>query len=125
MFIEAELFIIRCSINQATLLPNVNQIIVITDLIHTAKKIFDFLVYSYQLQSMIISQDLKEFFKKSNDHCIEFWDCPSSQRWYLHNLVDKEAGKFNLSPIFLYKLSWDFNKKTKYENVLKFWRMTF
>ena len=121
---EAELFAIRCCINQATYLPNVNQIIIITDSIHTTKKIFDSSEHPYQLQSMIISQDLREFFKKSNNHLIEFWDFPS-QWWHLHNLVNKEAGKFNLSPIFSCKLSWDYNRKTECTDILNFWGMTF
>ena len=79
----------------------------------------------YQLQLVLISQDLREFFKKGNNHCIEFWDCPSNQRWYLHNIVDKEAKKFNMLPIFPCKLSWDFSRKTKCKSILNFGRMTF
>ena len=41
MSTEAELFVIRYGINQATYLSNVNQIIVITDFIHVAKRIFN------------------------------------------------------------------------------------
>ena len=47
MSTEAELFMIRCSINQAIHLPNVNQIIVIIDFIHTIERIFDLSLYSY------------------------------------------------------------------------------
>ena len=59
---EAELFVIRCSINQATCLPNINCIFVIMDSIHTANRIFDFLLYLYQIYSAVISYKLKEFF---------------------------------------------------------------
>jgi len=38
---EAELFAIRCGINQAYSKENVSKIIVVTDSIHAAKKIFD------------------------------------------------------------------------------------
>jgi len=38
---EAELFAIRCKINQATNSENISRIIVITDSLHTRKKIFD------------------------------------------------------------------------------------
>ena len=38
---EAELFTIRCGINQACSKDNVSKIIIITDSIHAAKKIFD------------------------------------------------------------------------------------
>ena len=37
---EAELFAIRCGINQACLLNNVSKIIIVTDSIHVAKKFF-------------------------------------------------------------------------------------
>jgi len=45
---EAELFAIRCSINQATNSIEISKIIVITDSIHTAKKIFDLLSHLFQ-----------------------------------------------------------------------------
>jgi len=37
MFTEAGLFAIRCSINQATQLANINCIVVIIDLLHATK----------------------------------------------------------------------------------------
>ena len=42
---EAELFAIRYGINQVTQLVNTNYIVVITDLIHMAKRIFDLSIY--------------------------------------------------------------------------------
>ena len=82
-------------------------------------------MHPYQLQSVLISQDLREFFKKDNNHLIKFWDCPSNQRWYLYGIVDKETRKFNISPIFSCKLSWDFSRKTECKSILNFWRITF
>ena len=38
---EAELFAIRCSINQACGKNNISKIVIVTESIHTAKKIFD------------------------------------------------------------------------------------
>jgi len=38
---EVELFAIRCGINQATSLNGISKIIIVTDLIHAAKNIFD------------------------------------------------------------------------------------
>ena len=61
---EAELFTIRCSINQATQIPNVNCIIVITDSIHVAKRFFDLSLYSFQIYSLAIATELREFFTK-------------------------------------------------------------
>ena len=122
---EARLFAIRCGINQATYLPNVNQIFVITDSIHAAKRIFNLLLYPYQIQSISISHKLRKFFKKDNNNFIEFWDCPSNQKWYLHNIIDKETKKFSLLSIFPYKSSWNFNRENKYDNILNSWKMVF
>ena len=47
MSIETKLFTIRCRINQATISDNISKIIVIMDSIHTTKKIFDSLLYSF------------------------------------------------------------------------------
>ena len=38
---EAELFAIRCSINQAMCINNISKIIIVTDSIHIVKRIFD------------------------------------------------------------------------------------
>ena len=77
---KAKLFTIRCGINQATCLPNISQIIVITDSIHAVKRIFDSSSHLYQLHSASILQELREFFKKGNNNLIKFWDCRSNQR---------------------------------------------
>jgi len=60
-FTEVELFTIKYSINQAVQVQDTIHII-ITDTIHSARRIFDFLSHSYQLQSIAISQDLRVFF---------------------------------------------------------------
>ena len=44
---KVELFVIRCGINQAVQVPNIKHIIVITDIIHTIRHIFDSSFYSY------------------------------------------------------------------------------
>ena len=63
-FIKVEFFAIRCSINQGIQMSNINHIIVITDLIHTTKRIFDLSVYLFQIQSFTISKKLRKFFRK-------------------------------------------------------------
>ena len=47
MTTKAELCAIRCDINQAIHLSNINKIFVITDSIHAARRIFDLLSYLY------------------------------------------------------------------------------
>ena len=45
--IEAELFAIRCGINQSTHINNISKIIVVMNFIHMAKRIFDPSVYPF------------------------------------------------------------------------------
>jgi len=99
---EAELFTIRCGINQACNKENVFKIIV-TDSIHTAKKIFDSKSHLYQIHTMAILSELCCFFAISQENSIEFWECPSHLNWRLHQAVDKNSKSFNLSPLFLAK----------------------
>ena len=74
---EAELFAIRCSINQACIKENVSKIIVITDSIHVAKKIFNSKLHPFQSYTMAILNELWNFFIKDRENSIEFWECPS------------------------------------------------
>ena len=74
---EAELFAIRCSINQACNKENISKVIVITDFIHTAKKIFDTKSHPYQIHTLVILNKLRQFFTRCQDNHIEFWECPS------------------------------------------------
>ena len=55
---EAELFAIRCGINQACSVNNVSKIVVITDSIHAAKRIFDYSPHPYQIHSAAILREL-------------------------------------------------------------------
>ena len=74
---EAELFAIRCGINQAMCIDNISKIIVIMDSIHVVKRIFDPSVHSFQVQSATILSDLCNFFNHHINNSIEFWECPS------------------------------------------------
>ena len=74
---EAKFFAIRCSINHAVLSHDTSRIIIITDSIHIAKKIFDPSSHMLQKQSNFIQSELSEFFNWCNTNTIEFWKCPS------------------------------------------------
>ena len=69
---KAELFTIRCEINYAIHLQNVTHIIIITDAIPAARKIFNMSVHPYQLHSITILKDLKKFFNKDFNNSIDF-----------------------------------------------------
>ena len=117
--IEAELFAIRCSINQATNNSNISKIIVVTDLIHTVKRIFDLSTHLFQKHSVSILKILQLFFSQHQENYIEFWECLSQYNWYSHKVVDIETKSFKPIPMLPCKLSWDFSKKSEYNNLVK------
>jgi len=102
---EAKMFAIRCGINQVTAKPNVSKIIVITDSIHAAKRIFDPFSHLLQIQSVAILKDLCLFFFKDPNNSIVFWECPSCLNWHLHKAVDLETKVFPPTPLFPSKMS--------------------
>jgi len=115
---EAELFAIRCSINQACNKESVFKIIIVTNSIHAAKKIFDSKSYSYQIHTMAILSKLRRFFAISQENSIEFWEYSSHLNWRLYQAIDKDLKSFNLLPIFPYKISWDYCKKIDSDNII-------
>jgi len=122
---EAELFTIRCSINQACNKEDVSKIFVITNSIHAVKNIFNSSSHPYQSHSMAIISELQQFFNKSQDNSIKFWECPSRLKWRLYKDVNKDSESFNLTPSFPCKTSWDYCRKLDCNNIIKQWRMTF
>ena len=74
---EAELFAIRCGINQASNQEDISKIIVITDSIHGAKKIFDPSLYPYQIHIVAILNKLHKFFVRNQNNLVEFWEYSS------------------------------------------------
>ena len=69
---EAELFAIQYSINQAVGITNINHIVIIMNSLYTAKRIFDSLLYPYQIYFAAISHELRDFFLKDTNNCIKF-----------------------------------------------------
>jgi len=122
---EAKLFTIRCSINQASFKENISKIIVITNFIHVVKKIFDPLSHLLQIYIMTILEELHQFFFKNSNNSIEFWECLSCLNWHLYKAVNLEMKVSNPSPIYPCKTSWDYNKKTEYDDILNNWKMMF
>jgi len=122
---EAKLFMICCGINQVVANSNVNYIVIITNSLYTAKRIFNSSVHPYQIHSAAISQELREFFSKDSHNCIKFWDCLSKQKWLLHYSVDKDTKRIVFTPSFPCKSSWDFCRKTECDSILSQWRMLF
>jgi len=122
---EAELFAIRCGINQACSISIVSKIVVVTDSIHMAKKIFNYGSHPFQIHSAAILSELQSFFSSNNSNSIEFWKCPSKLRWRFHHNVDRDSKSFLVTPSYPTKLSWDFCKKSDCDELNKLWKMTF
>jgi len=122
---EAELFAIRCGINQACAINNVSKIIIVTDSIHAARKIFDSSSHPYQIHSAAILSKLRTFFSSKESNSIEFWECPSKLKWRFHHDADKDSKAFSVTPSYPSKISWDFYKKTDCDESIKLWKMTF
>ena len=122
---KAEFFAIRYSINQVLSKENISKIIVITDSIHIAKKIFDTLSYSFQIHTMAILEELCQFFFRNPINSIEFWECPSRFEWHLHKAVNLETKASNPTPVYLCKTSWDYSKKTECDDILNICKMMF
>ena len=122
---KAKLFTIRCGINQATNLNGINKIIVITNSIHTAKKIFDSSLHPFQIHMVSLSDELRKFFIKNCNNSIEFQKCPSCCEWPLHKVINKKTKKFHPKLCYPYKSSWNFSKKSKCDDILIRWKMIF
>jgi len=58
MSTKAKLFAIRYGINQATNSTSISKIIIITNSIHTTRKIFDLLSHLFQIYTAIILKEL-------------------------------------------------------------------
>ena len=122
---EAELFAIRCGINQACSINNVSKIVVVTDSIHVAKKIFDYGPHPYQIHPTAILSELQSFFSSHESNTIKFWECPSKLRWRFHYDADKNSKSFSAHLSYPTKTSWDFCKKSDCNESTKLWKMTF
>jgi len=121
---KAELFAIRCWINQAVQIMDMSHII-ITNSIHLANWIFNPSIHLYQQQSIAILKDLRLFFNKQPSNVIEFWNWPSDSKWSLYVAVDNDMKKFNLILISPSKTLWDFSKKEECYNIIRNWQMFF
>ena len=101
---KAKLFIIKCSINQAMNYNNISKIIVVTDLIYVAKKKFDLSSYLYQVHTVIILNELYNYFLHHQSNYIKFWKCFSCCNWTFHKIVNKEIKVFNSILLFPCKI---------------------
>ena len=122
---EAETFALRDGIGQATSLEGIDKIVVITDSISCAQKLFDMSNHPKQGHTIAISRSLRPFLSRDPANSIQFWDCPSEDKWPLHYKVDQQA-KSHLIPVrHPNKESWEFCRQSECKDLTKEWQMLF
>jgi len=122
--IEAELMAIRLGLIPAIEKENIHDIIIITDSIATAKKIFESKTDPLHMFIPVTSA-IDSFFRKDDRNKIQFWFCPSKAKWPKHKLVDNQVKADNHAPIFPSKELHLFNKKKECDNILYEWQDSF
>jgi len=79
-FTETKLFAVRYNISQAFQILGITHIVIVTNTIPAAKRIFDMFLHLYQPHSIVIFSNLRRFFNKNSSNMISFWDCLSSNK---------------------------------------------
>jgi len=69
---KAKLFSMKYGINQATNIQGISKIVVITDLLHAARKFFDSSSHLFQVYSIFILNELRKFFIQNYNNSIKF-----------------------------------------------------
>jgi len=123
--IEAELMAICLGLIPAMEEENVHNIIVITDSIAAAKKVFKSKTDPLQNMFILLTSAIDSFFRKDGRNKIQFWFCPSKAKWPKHKLIDNQVKANNCAPIFPSKESHLFNKKKECDNILSEWQNSF
>ena len=116
--VEAKLMAIHLGLIPAMDKKNIHDIIVITNSITTAKKIFE--SRSNPLQNIYIPviSAVNSFFRKGSRNKIQFWFCPSKAKWPKHQLIDDQVKADNCTPVFPSKESHLFSRKKECDNIL-------
>jgi len=104
---------------------NVHNIIIITNSIAAAKKVFESKTDPLQNMFILVTSAIDSFFRKDGRNKIQFWFCPSKAKWPKHKLVDDQVKANNCTPIFSSKESHLFNKKKECDNILSKWQDSF
>ena len=98
---------------------DVHEIIIITDSITAAKKIFELHINLLQTFIIYIAIGVKEFLVKDSCNYIYFWYCPSKAEWPRHKIVDIQVKEVDNFPILPSKNSFLFSRKKECNNILK------
>ena len=75
--------------------------------------------------TIAISQELRNFFWESPANHIEFWDCPSNNKWPPHHAANKETKSQSACPLYPSQVSWDLSQKDECDSYIRTWQMYF
>ena len=92
----AELFTIGLDIAKVTSMA-IEYIILITDLLGSARWAVESSVYPRQAHSLTVCSALRSFFSQDHGYKIDFWDCFSKAEWSLHQLVHNDVTNTRIS----------------------------
>ena len=95
------------------------------DSIQCVQKLFDTSNHSLQGHTIAISHCLGVFFSKNPANSIQFWDCPSDNRWPLHHRFDSQTKSLRLPIKYPNKESWDYCRKSECDDLILTWQMFF
>ena len=125
MSVEAELMAIQLGLISATEKENVHNIILITDSIVAAKKIFKSKIDLLQNIFILVISAVNSFFKRDGRNKIQFQFCPSKAKWPKHQLIDDQVKADNCTLVFPSKESYLFSQKKECDSILHEWQNSF
>jgi len=123
---EAELMAINIGLLHTLVLPDTQNIVVITNSIHTTEKLFASHIHPFQSLTILLANNLTSFFDRDPSNQIHFWACPDKAKWRQHLSMDcnsKDTGC--IIPILPSKQSYAYGCKCKCNNIFAFWKMHF
>jgi len=86
---------------------------------------FDTSNHPRQGHTIAVSRSLRPFLSRDPANSIQFWDCPSEDKWLLHYKVDQQA-KLHLIPVrHPNKEFWEFCRQYECKDLTKEWQMLF
>ena len=117
-------------------MEGISRIIIVTDSIQCAQKLLDTSNqcaqklldtsnHPRQGHTIAISKSLRAFFNRDPTNSIQFWDCPSDDRWPLHRQADRQAKSHRIPIQYPNRESWELCRRNECEDIIKEWQMFF
>jgi len=101
------------------------NIIVLTNSISVANKVFKSYISPAQNIILLLTSRIKSFLKKDKRNAIHFWYCPSKVEWPKYKLVDNKVKVAANTPTLSSRCSYLLSRKKECNNILKKWQTSF